>query len=285
MGQLKHVFDIKSETRRDSRLAIKRIAKIRTRVPCEQIHINDIFEIQRKINLSREHPSDRTNFPCTGDIKSLSNWMIENSIQLDSPAKLNKKFDLFIGYGGGPPSRTFLRALILKKTYGAIARQILQKLPKKYDSIHIRNTDIRTDYMTYFHSICKKIKHQNKLIICSDDPEIEAKASDFFGANKVYDKNKLVNEFLPFLISPTKPAPNTRSHDPSLFSNSTDKQTFVVRAIADLLCLAGADNLFFSKTEHVYSTNQKEHTTSGYSLLAEIIKKDPTLLSRNEFIK
>ena len=284
MGQLKHVFDIKSETHRDSRLAIKRLAKIRTRISCEQIHVNDIFEIQKKINSSRAYPSDRTSFPCNGDIKSLSNWMIENSIQLDSPAKLNKKCDLFIGYGGGPPSRTFLRALVLKKDYGSIARQILQELPKKYDSIHIRNTDIRTDYMAYFHSICKKIKHQNKLVICSDDPEIEARASDFFGANKVYKKNKLINEFLPFSINP-RPAPKMRSHNPDLFTNNFDKQTFVVRAVADLFCLAGADSLFFGKTMHAYSTSQKEPVTSGYSLLAEIIKKDSTLLSRKKYTK
>lgn len=284
MGQLKHVFDIKRETYRDSRLAIKRIAKIRTRIPCEQVHVDNIFEIKEKIDSSRDCALDRTDFPCTPDMQSLSDWVGENSIQVGSPTKLNKKCDLFIGFGGGPPSRTFLRALSLKKNYRLLARQIMEKLPEKYDSIHIRNTDMRTDYMTYFHSIRKKIKHQNKLVVCSDDPEIETKASDFFGENKVYKKNELINEFLPFLTTP-QPSPNMRSHDPSLFTNNSDKKTFVVRAVADLLCLASADNLFFGKTIQSYVAGEKTNTTSGYSLLAEIIKKDPTLLSRNEYNK
>ena len=283
MGQFKQVFEIKSETRRDSSLAIKRIAKIRPRVSCEGIQVHDIFELQNKLDSSRKYPLERTNFPCTADIKDLSNWMLENSIKLDSPARLNKEFDLFIGYGGGPPSRTFLRALRLKEHYGLIVSQFLQKLPNKYDSVHIRNTDMRTDYKTFFHTLIEKIKPQKQLVICSDDSTIQLEASAFFGKEQVCNKNQLINQFLPFSVN-YKPAPNQKLHDPDLYINSSDKEIFVVRAIADLFCLAGGDGLFFGKVIQSYSSKGKGRATSGYSLLAEILKKDSSLLCRDEYI-
>lgn len=282
MGQLKQVFEIKPETRRDSRHKIKRLAKIRPKVTCNQIEILSRQELKTKLDsMNSSSTTKRTGFPTTPGIKALSEWVTNNSIQPDTPSTLDSEFDLFIGCSGGPPSRTFLRALRLKKNYRLTVRKILQNLPGKYTSIHIRNTDIQTDYASFFKTLIKKVNPESQLVICSDDPAMQAEASTFFGAKRVYKKNQLINEFLPFLNAP-KPTASQRSHDPDLYISDLDKKIFVVRSVADLFCLAGADSLHFCKTAQSSFGNDQKRMTSGYSLLAEILKKDPTLLCREE---
>ncbi len=283
MGQLKQVFEIKRETRRDSRHKIKRLAKIRPKVTCNQIEILSRQELKRKLDsLNSFSTKKRTGFPTTPGIKALSEWVTNNSIQPDTPSTIDSEFDLFIGCSGGPPSRTFLRALRLKKHYRLTVSRILQNLPGKYDSIHIRNTDIQTDYASFFNTLIEKVKPESQLVICSDDPAMQAEACTFFGTKRVYKKNQLINEFLPFLNAPTKPIASQRSHDPDLYISDLDKKIFVVRAVADLFCLAEADSLYFCKTAQSSCGNDQKRMTSGYSLLAEILKKDPTLLCREE---
>ena len=83
MGQLKNIFDIKHESNRESRLKIKRLAKIRPKITCQRIHICSYLELQTKLNSSRRNPPKRTDFPDTTNILDLSKWISENSIILD----------------------------------------------------------------------------------------------------------------------------------------------------------------------------------------------------------
>ena len=73
-----------------------------------------------------------------------------------------------------------------------------------------------------------------------------------------------------------------RTHDQSLYQTEEDRKTFVLRSVVDLFLMAQSKKLFFSKVKESYSSTSNEPATSGFSLLAEMLKADPTLMNRHK---
>lgn len=284
MGQLDKIVEFKKTTRRDSKLKLKRILKIRPSLNSEQAAICNTTELASLINSSNKLVACTDNFPCDGSTKALFDWMIHNSIPSEELIKLNSHIFLFIGFAGGPPSRAFLRSLQLKNKPKEKLVNVLNEIPLRYDSVHVRNTDIQTDYEYFFRSIEPKIKSNRLLLICSDDPTMEDKAKHFFGADKIFNKISLVEKYLPFTLKP-EIAPGTKLHDPLAYANSSEREIFVLRSLVDLYALANSNHFFFGKAKQSYSSKSSERAISGYSLLAEMLKKDSSLLDRSTLIR
>ena len=152
--------------------------------------------------------------------------------------------------GGGIDSIFALTRLRLKPEIRSHITTIisgLQKLGKsgKYDGIHIRNTDYKTDYQSYFNKIKNRINKTT--VICTDDYECQQYAQSFFE-----EKIKIVTDI------PDLSIPNV---DKRLHGNTNlDRYKSNVDTLTDLFILAYSDHLF-------YTVSSKKHT-SGFSLLA-----------------
>ena len=133
----------------------------------------------------------------------------------------------------------------------------LQELEKsgKYDGIHIRNTDYKTDYPSYFNKIKNRINKTT--VISTDDYECQQYAQSFFG-----EKLKIVTDIPDLSIANRdNRLPDNRLPDNRLHGNlNLDRYKSNVDTLADLFILAYSDHLFY--------TASSKKSISGFSLLA-----------------
>jgi len=150
--------------------------------------------------------------------------------------------------GGGIISIFALTRLRLKPEIRSHITTIingLQELGKsgKYDGIHVRNTDYKTDYPSYFNKIKNRINKAT--VIGTDDYECQQYAKSFFG-----EKLKIVTDI-----------PDLSNRDKRLHGNlNLDRYKSNVDTLTDLFILAYSDHLFY--------TASSKKNISGFSLLA-----------------
>jgi hypothetical protein len=140
----------------------------------------------------------------------------------------------------------------------SIATQISQRLldlPTEYDAVHIRNTDIKTDY----HKAFAEIESDLPILVCSDDFHCIKYARSLWG-----DQVLTINE-----ITPGGP----------LHFRRGDKYESMIVLLSDLRGLAGAKSL------HVFKAHQKTKRKdvmrlSGFSRLAVRLHKDRLFRAR-----
>ena len=60
----------------------------------------------------------------------------------------------------------------------------LAALGEDYDAVHIRNTDVRTDYLSAFREMFPQVQGR-KLLVCSDDLLCREEAKQFFVESEV----------------------------------------------------------------------------------------------------
>jgi hypothetical protein len=139
---------------------------------------------------------------------------------------------------------------------------ILDKLGE-YDAIHVRNTDLKTDYKTFFKNI--KDKLVDKAVLCTDDLQCQLYAKSFFG-NKLH----IVTDIPDIAGKPIHYYP------------TTDKFATNLATITDLFILASAKNLFFTTIlpNIHYSFTLKGTMTSGFSRLAKSLHERQDLVKK-----
>ena len=285
MGQLANIFDFCSYTFQDSRSRLKRIARIRNKLSCPEVNCVSSKTLFESIRKSRLNDSITSNSPTIPEgFENLRKWMTENSLNWGSKQPITSAREIFVGYKGGPPSKELLRSIALKQNGRLIMESFNKHLPVNYNAAHIRNTDMKTDFKSTFIAAGNNWNDELPIMICSDDESMQAKAINFFGANRIIDRNKLMNKLLPFRSKP-KYQNSDRTHDPIIHESENDRQTFVLRSVVDLFLLAQSKKLFFSKVNQSYSSISSEPATSGFSLLADMLKKDPSLMNRNKLLK
>ena len=162
-----------------------------------------------------------------------------NNIAIEFPSdKCTKNIIVSIRVGGGNGYNIF-KELIPKQTLKQYCQNNYKKIPKPYLSIHIRNTDIKTDYKKLYYQN-KNLIHQYKTIYIATDDKTSL---DFFRQHglKIYN-------FTTF--------PDQRYHN--LHQSSAINGDIKFKdMISDLFCVSMSDK-FFSNSSGGFTHLLKE---------------------------
>lgn len=187
---------------------------------------------------------------------------------VDSDTNLPVRFDLKMQYeedllvyensGGGGISINCLERLQLHKHISLEILSGLSGIHKPYDAIHIRNTDMKTDYINFFKNLYPYVDGHN-VLICSDDQACRVYAKKFFTKSNVMTVTEI---------------PDTQGKALH-FSNLTPVPQKNLAMLTDLFALAMADKLF--TIEGVFKNKRR---TSGFSSLACKLHKQQCVCQR-----
>ena len=154
--------------------------------------------------------------------------------------------------GGGERAPEVLHRLAFKRP---IAEQIgarVAALGSGYQAIHVRNTDMQTDFKPYFEELKPQLNGQ-RVLICSDDAQCKAYAHSYFESSEVLE------------ITDTPDLEGKRLHG----NEALDPFQQVFDSFLDLMAMATASRLHFT------SPTIKE--VSGFSRLAKALQEDKDL--------
>lgn len=130
--------------------------------------------------------------------------------------------------------------------------QRLSRLPKHYTSAHVRHSDVKTDFKSFFDSLAS-LATVAPLVLCTDSREVQLYAKSFFGDSRV------------LFPSDVTAASGLPLHDNTFTSRSTN-----VDLLVDLFVLANSDHLITPSPSVGY--------TSGFADLAKQLMVRPWLL-------
>lgn len=150
--------------------------------------------------------------------------------------KVNHAEDLLVhcACGGGRASFRIIESITLNKKVSDHISKRLTFLPERYIGIHVRNTDLKSDYRSFFKRIKSQINDRN-VFVCSDDANVVEFATSYFNKSRIYSLDKWY-------------APNGGPIH-SLRSGVGIGYESSVEALTDLIGLGGAEKVLFAPTE------------------------------------
>lgn len=196
-------------------------------------------ELQHKIQMS-EFLKDNNKIFSKFILDTTKKLYTFENIILDLPED-NVKEDIIIysNYGGGD-GYTIFKEIIFNKNVVDILCERFDRLIQPYLCIHIRNTDHRCDYVTFFGQHEQQIRSFSEIYIATDD----VNAIKFYINNGLQVKN--------FTTFPEK-------EEYSLHTSSINPHTKFIDMICDLLIISRS---------HTIMSN----SIGGYIILAKAIK-------------
>lgn len=144
--------------------------------------------------------------------------------------------------GGGRLSFDVLEKIRISPALRPIILDRISHLHGKYCGVHVRNTDLKTDYKKFFGRILPEIQGK-RLLVCSDDAAVIEYARSLGHSLEILTSSEI---------------PDTRGRALHYFG---DRKKNAVDAIVDLIALG--------KSEKLYFTNHTGGISSGFSRLAE----------------
>ncbi len=157
--------------------------------------------------------------------------------------------------GGGMISIDALNRLELAPEIAEKVRAAISSLPESYASVHVRNTDMNTDYKTFFANIADRLA-QKDVLICSDDRACIDYGHAFFTESRVHTVSDI---------------PDTGGK-PLHTNASLDRFNANLDMLVDLFCLANGRALHLTRVDRGF--------LSGFSRLAQSLHRDRDLLAR-----
>lgn len=154
--------------------------------------------------------------------------------------------------GGGRESIEALKKLTLLPQIVGIINQINEEL-SPFESIHVRNTDYKTDYKSFFSSIT--LDPDSKIVLCTDDFGCQEYARSIWGDQ----------------LSIPNPAPKTDGK-PLHMNPQLDRRSTNIAAITDLFLLALGKKLHYTKLDRGF--------ISGFTRLALDLHSEPSLIKK-----
>ncbi len=190
----------------------------------------------------------------------LARWASPNWVMKDTSIPItfdfSKDYDdpllIHEQWGGGSLSFYVVEKLAIADDLQPIVADRLRQFNDVYYAVHVRNTDIKTDYKKLFAQIAPKVKNK-RLLVCSDDTSVIQYARDFFNSSQV-------------LVSSRPPDTKGIAIHEGRFG---DRKENSIDAIVDLIALGKAEKVFFTSVTDGYP--------SGFSALA-------AHLSRNKYV-
>ncbi len=134
-------------------------------------------------------------------------------------------------WGGGRASYSLLEKIRLSPNLRPVILERIKHLGEGYSALHVRNTDIQTNYKELFQRIAPEVKGK-RLLVCSDDAAVVRYARSYF-----HDSEVLVTSEIPDMGG-------TPLHGPG------GDKLHAIDAIVDLIALGRSEKLYFSISEH-----------------------------------
>jgi len=162
-----------------------------------------------------------------------------NNISLNLNFNVDYIEDLIVhnSCGGGYDADKFLSLLKINDWLVDIINQRFNLIEKPYISIHIRNTDYKTDYKTFYNNNIEEINGSN-IFLATDSKE----TLDYF---KIMKQNDKLFTFIECLNNYNGPI-----HSPWV---KNDKKQAMIDTICDLILLALSDKLLHTPTFHGFT--------------------------------
>lgn len=244
------------------------------------IKFSDIFKDITNSNylfeLSNEKIIEINNLTCQikqieGKLDSYKSIYInkENYNLVDINQKISFDFDkdyqedvlIYEQCGGGTDSFKLLKKLTFVDDLKLKIKNL--KLKTNYKSIHVRNTDYKTDYTTLFKNIKSELKGDD-VLICSDDGNVINKAIDILSESNVFTKTN--NKF----SLDGNPLHNT-------FNNYTDEEKRILteNSIIDLVLLGLSDKIYYSNISNFDFT-----VISGFTKLSLLLNEEKSVINQ-----
>jgi hypothetical protein len=186
---------------------------------------------------------------------SLDNWVDKGTgtpLTFDHGSSYGETVLLHEQCGGGEQSIVALAQLRLRKGIKDSIKDVIEGLGR-YDAIHVRNTDLRTEYEEWFKRLDSKI--EGKVVLCTDDSGCLRYAKGLWG-----DRLLEIHE-----------VPDTRG-TPLHGFESADQRELNVNALVDLFVLAAAENLYCTPTDR--------DEISGFGRLAASLRSNPRIMKK-----
>ena len=166
--------------------------------------------------------------------------------------------------GGGSKTHNIISFLKICRLTPLVKKVFLERqkqLPEKYISVHIRNTDYKSDVDNFIKEN-KKIFDSNSIFLASDHNETIQKFKSLYG-------NDL------FSFSKIKKIPKTKKRLGLHHMKRSLKETheMTVDAIVDLLLLAGGKQFYFSSKESAYS-KVAHQLNKDYSVVKHLLSNN-----------
>lgn len=152
--------------------------------------------------------------------------------------------------GGGGASYSLLEKIRLSPDIRSVILERIKHLGEGYSAVHVRNTDIRTNFEELFQRIGPEVKGK-RLLVCSDNTAVVRYARTYFRDSEILVSSEI---------------PDTGGI--ALHGPGGDKQ-HAIDAIVDLIALGRSEKLYFAISEH--------GKVSGFTHLA-------AHLSRNKYV-
>ncbi len=169
---------------------------------------------------------------------------------------------IYDDYGGGTASFGLVPQLVLTPSVLAEAEETLQRLPRHYCAVHVRNTDYQSNYRLLFRRIRKRIAGR-PVLVCSDDPAVMAYAEEVFPDEVLRTPRRV------------RSADAFGTLHRGVLTDQGARTRASTEALVDLVCLANADVLYAG---HLRSLATKTSLSaryrtfgilSGFSVLAQ----------------
>jgi len=236
------------------------------------VPVRDFFSLNeiRAINQEKCLPKF-----CSGRLDSLDAYFLSpEKNYVDRASNESITFDFEVDHaetvlvheqsGGGTLSFACLNRLYMAEPVRQQVFLAMEKLPKIYSAIHIRNTDYQSNYKYYFSKLEKRFIGKS-VLVCSDDDGVIKYAKSFFqGANimSLSDRESLGGNPL---------------HLKSSYKNEQDCKVATITAITDLLALGGSKFFYYMGGEHGHPSGYSvlaAHLCSNKPLISSLLKKD-----------
>lgn len=242
------------------------------------INFSDIFRDVTKSNylfeLSDSTLSKINKLPCQikeveGKLDSYQSIYInkENYNLINTDKKLTFDFNkdheesvlLHEQCGGGTDSIELLKKLTFVDDLKLKVQKV--KMNNSYKSIHVRNTDYKTDYIKLFNEIKSELKGEN-VLVCSDDRSVIKKSIDVLSESNIITKTKS-----DFSIEgePLHKVYNNYTSD--------EKKKLTENSLIDLILLGLSDKIYYSNISNFNFT-----VISGFTKLALLLNKDKSVI-------
>jgi len=204
------------------------------------------------------------------DFINISHSVIIDKILTESTytkVKLNKNYDEEVIYNYSalhPHNFDIFKYITIKKIILDEFYKRLSLLPKKFISIHIRNTDKKSDYLDFLKINETKFVGKN-IFLASDNFTVIEHIKKTYGS-KVFCFSNI---------------PENKGKSGGIHYNhmGIDNQEFIIDCFVDLLLLAYADNFYFSCPKSSYSKMAKylfDNKAILKNILGEKSSKAPT---------
>lgn len=159
--------------------------------------------------------------------------------------------------GGGKDGIEFLKRVKLEPNLARDIHEKIRKLGSNYAAVHIRHSDLKTDWRKFLRSIRRALRGRT-VLICSDSSEVIKAAPLILKDSTIRTVSELVY---------TDGQPQHRR----LGASDESRNATMRAALVDLLAMGAASDLFI--------TCHDQGATSGFSRLAASICRDKSFVN------